>query len=87
MLFEQPFRIGDWLETAVARGQIVEANWRAVHIQTGHGLQIIPNSVLATTAFANLSRPPGGHQLTMTVTFGDTDPPNRVCALLSRAPT
>ena len=40
MLFEQPFRIGDWLDTPVARGRIVEANWRAVHIQTGHGLQM-----------------------------------------------
>ena len=37
MLFEQPFRIGDWLDTPAARGRIVEANWRAVHIQTGHG--------------------------------------------------
>ena len=35
MLFEQPFRIGDWLDTPTARGRIVEANWRAVHIQTG----------------------------------------------------
>ena len=62
MLFEQPFRIGDWLDTPAARGRIVEANWRAVHIQTGHGLQITPNSVLAATSFTNLSRPPGAHQ-------------------------
>ncbi|MFZ0905481.1 MAG: mechanosensitive ion channel domain-containing protein, partial [Mycobacterium sp.] len=39
MLFEQPFRIGDWLDTPEARGRIVEANWRAVHIQTDRGLQ------------------------------------------------
>ncbi|ANR93005.1 MULTISPECIES: mechanosensitive ion channel domain-containing protein [Mycobacterium avium complex (MAC)] len=84
MLFEQPFRIGDWLDTPAARGRIVEANWRSVHIQTGHGLQITPNSVLATTSFTNLSRPPGGHQLTLTATFSETDPPDRVCALLRR---
>ena len=69
MLFEQPFRIGDWLDTPTARGRIVEANWRAVHIQTDRGLQITPNSVLAATSFTNLSRPPGAHQLAITTTF------------------
>ncbi|MGH3540810.1 MAG: mechanosensitive ion channel domain-containing protein [Mycobacterium sp.] len=84
MLFEQPFRIGDWLDTPAARGRIVEANWRAVHIETGHGLQITPNSVLATTSFTNLSRPAGAHKLAITTTFSPTDPPDRVCGMLSR---
>ena len=85
MLFEQPFRIGDWLDTPTARGRVVEANWRAVHIQTDRGLQITPNSVLAATSFTNLSRPPG------CAPIGDndhifvlTDPPDRVRRLLSR---
>ena len=84
MLFEQPFRIGDWLDTPTARGRIVEANWRAVHIQTDRGLQITPNSVLAATSFTNLSRPPGAHQLEITTTFALTDPPDRVRRLLLR---
>jgi small-conductance mechanosensitive channel len=84
MLFEQPFRIGDWLDTPGARGRIVEANWRAVHIQTDRGLQITPNSVLAATSFTNLSRPPGAHQLAITVTFSPGDPPDRVRRLLSQ---
>ncbi|MGV0042224.1 mechanosensitive ion channel domain-containing protein [Mycobacterium colombiense] len=84
MLFEQPFRIGDWLDTPSARGRIVEANWRSVHIESGRGLQITPNSVLATTSFTNLSRPLGGHQLAITATFSEIDPPDRVCALLER---
>jgi small-conductance mechanosensitive channel len=84
MLFEQPFRIGDWLETPAARGRIVEANWRAVHIQTGKGLQITPNSVLAGTSFTNLSRPPGAHKLAITTTFSSADPPDQVCATLTR---
>ncbi len=84
MLFEQPFRIGDWLDTPAARGRIVEANWRAVHIETGHGLQITPNSVLAATSFTNLSRPAGAHKLAITTTFSPTDPPDRVCGMLSR---
>ncbi len=85
MLFEQPFGIGDWVDTPAARGRIVEANWRAVHIQTGKGLQITPNSVLASTSFTNLSRPHGAHNLAITTTFSPEDPPDRVCAMLSRA--
>ena len=84
MLFEQPFRIGDWLDTPAARGRIVEANWRAVHIQTGHGLQITPNSVLAATSFTNLSRPPNAHKLSISTTFSLDDPPDRVRLLLVR---
>ncbi|MDT5349862.1 MAG: hypothetical protein QOH91_3149 [Mycobacterium sp.] len=84
MLFEQPFRINDWLDTDKARGRVVEVNWRAVHIDTGSGIRITPNSMLASTSFTNLSRPPGAHKLAMTITFSAADPPDRVCATLSR---
>ena len=84
MLFEQPFRIDEWLDTGTAQGRVVEVNWRAVHIDTGSGMRITPNSMLATTAFTNLSRPPGTHKLTITTTFSSADPPDRVCAMLTR---
>jgi small-conductance mechanosensitive channel len=84
MLFEQPFRIDDWLDTGTARGRVIEVNWRAVHIDTGSGLRIMPNSMLASTSFTNLSRPPGAHKLSITTTFSSADPPDRVCAMLSR---
>jgi small-conductance mechanosensitive channel len=87
MLFEQPFRIGDWLDTPAAHGRIVEANWRAVHIQTGHGLQITPNSVLAATSFTNMSRPPGAHKISIATTFSVADSPDRVRRLLIRVAT
>ncbi|MBV8964939.1 MAG: mechanosensitive ion channel, partial [Mycobacteriaceae bacterium] len=66
MLFEQPFRLGDWIETSAARGRVIEVNWRAVHIDTGSGLQITPNSVLAVASFTNLSRPPGAYKIKIT---------------------
>lgn len=84
MLFEQPFRIEEWLDTGTARGRVVEVNWRSVHIDTGSGIRVIPNSMLASTAFTNLSRPPGSNKLEVTTTFSSVDPPDRVCALLSR---
>jgi small-conductance mechanosensitive channel len=59
VLFEQPFQLGDWVDTESVTGRVVEVNWRATHIDTGSGLQIIPNSVLAVASFSNLSRPPG----------------------------
>jgi small-conductance mechanosensitive channel len=84
MLFEQPFRLGDWIQTSAARGRVVEVNWRAVHIDTGTGLQITPNSVLAVASFTNLSRPPGTYKVKIPTVFSVGDPPDRVCAMLSR---
>ncbi len=84
LLFEQPFQLGDWVETPSARGRVVEVNWRATHINTGAGLEIIPNSVLASQAFANLSRPAGGHTITVAAKFGGGDAPDKVCELLTR---
>ena len=84
MLFEQPFKLGDWIETSAARGRVVEVNWRSVHIDTGHGLQITPNSVLAVGSFTNLSRPHGAYKIRIPTVFSLDDPPDQVCAMLSR---
>lgn len=84
MLFEQPFKIGDWLRTSDVKGRVVEVNWRAVHLETGTGLQITPNSVLAGATFINLSRPAGRHTITVDSVFAVEDRPDQVCALLSR---
>lgn len=82
LLFEQPFKLGDWVKTTSASGQVVEVNWRATHISTGSGLEIIPNSVLAGQAFSNLSRPAGGHNITVNAKFAGADAPDEVCTLL-----
>ena len=84
VLFEQPFQIGDWIETPTAKGRVVEVNWRATHIDTGGGLQIMPNSVLAAASFTNFSRPPGSHSLGVKTIFSLDDPPDDVCRMLTR---
>src|SRR5690349_8421213 len=84
VLFEQPFQLGDWIETPSARGRVAEVNWRATHIDTGSGLLIMPNSVLATSSFTNYSRPPGTHSLVVSTTFSVDDPPDDVCSMLSQ---
>lgn len=85
VLFEQPFQLGDWIETPTARGRVVEVNWRATHINTGSGLLIMPNSVLAAASFTNFSRPPGTHALSVGTIFSVDDPPDDVIAMLNRA--
>lgn len=52
--------------------------------ETGTGLQITPNSVLAAASITNLSRPPGKHTLTVTSVFAIDDAPDEVCAMLTR---
>lgn len=82
LLFEQPFKIGDFLDTGGAKGRVVEVNWRAVHIDTGSGIQIVPNSTLSGASFTNLSEPDGPYSAATSVTFSTDDPPHEVMALL-----
>ena len=84
VLFEQPFQLGDWIDTPTARGRVVEVNWRATHIDTGSGMMIMPNSVLAAASFTNFSRPPGTHSLRVITVFSVDDPPDDVIAMLNR---
>ncbi|MCB0931557.1 MAG: mechanosensitive ion channel [Mycobacterium sp.] len=84
VLFEQPFEIGDWLQTPDALGEVVEVNWRSVHLETDNGLQVTPNSALADVSFTNLSRPVGKNKLKLVSVFSIDDRPDKVCAMLSR---
>ncbi|WP_181408467.1 mechanosensitive ion channel domain-containing protein [Schumannella sp. 10F1B-5-1] len=82
LLFEQPFRLGDWLNAGGVRGRVVEVNWRAVHIDTGNGIHIIPNGTLAGASFDNLSKAPGAYVVSLTLPFATDDAPHEVLALL-----
>ena len=55
LLFEQPFRIGDTPRRRRRPGRVVEMNWRSTHLDTGSGIQIIPNATIAGASFANLA--------------------------------
>jgi small-conductance mechanosensitive channel len=87
LLFEQPFRLGDWLDAGGARGRVVEVNWRSVHIETGSGILIIPNSSLAGGSFTNLSRTGGTFPVSTDVAFTTDDPPAAVINLLTAIAT
>lgn len=84
VLFEQPFQLGDWIDTPSGRGRVVEVNWRATHIDTGKGILVMPNSVLAGASFTNFSRPAESHSLGVTTVFAVNDPPDDVIRMLDR---
>ncbi|ACQ78491.1 cyclic nucleotide-regulated small mechanosensitive ion channel [Beutenbergia cavernae DSM 12333] len=82
LLFEQPFQIGDRLSAAGAVGRVVEVNWRSVHIETGEGVHIIPNSSLGGSSFVNLSEPEGRFDVAIDAVFAADDPPATVIGVL-----
>ncbi|MBU3750060.1 MAG: mechanosensitive ion channel [Mycobacterium sp.] len=83
LLFEQPFRMGDWLETKFGKGRVVEVNWRAVHLDTENGVQVVPNAALAGDAFVNLSRTVAPYYKAKAVfTFAADDPPGVIRSML-----
>jgi small-conductance mechanosensitive channel len=82
LVFEAPFEIGDWIETGGVRGQIVEVNWRAVHLDTGNGIEVMPTASLAGGSFTNLSRSVEPYAAETELLFGTDDPPGEVRALV-----
>lgn len=85
LIFESPFEMGDWIETAGGvRGQIVEVNWRAVHLDTGNGIVVMPTAELAGGSFLNLSRSVEPYAAERELSFGTDDPPGRVREMLVR---
>lgn len=86
VLFEQPFHLGDKVATRLipGGGRVVEVNWRATHLDSGSGVYVLPNSLLATDWFINLSLPRGGRCVDVVTAFSASDPPDQVCAVLTR---
>lgn len=83
LLFEQPFRIGDYLDTKFGKGRVAEVNWRAVHIDTENGIQVIPNAALAGDSFVNLSRTTAPYfKAKATFSFAAGDPPGVIKSTL-----
>lgn len=82
LIFESPFEMGDWIETGSVRGQVVEVNWRAVHLDTGNGIVVMPTASLAGGSFTNLSRSAEPYAAQAEFAFGTDDAPGRVREVL-----
>ena len=82
LIFEAPFQLGDWISYDGRRAQIVEVNWRAIHLDSGNGITVVPTAELAGSSFVNLSRSVEPYAASVTVAFTTDDPPAQVRALL-----
>ncbi len=84
VLFEQPFQLGDWVATRwIDGGRVVEVNWRATHLESDSGVYVLPNSLLATEWFVNLSLPRDDHSIQVVTVFSTSDSPDAVCGMLT----
>jgi small-conductance mechanosensitive channel len=83
LLIERPISVGDWIKIGDDIGQVIEINWRAVHLRTFiRNLVVVPNSTLAKESFENYSRPNRLHCENITLGFSYDDPPNKVRLIL-----
>jgi small-conductance mechanosensitive channel/CRP-like cAMP-binding protein len=96
--FSRPYLPGDWISLeGGTEGRVIEMNWRATHVLTGHrDLAIVPNSSIAKSRIINLSSPSGMHGVTVTVQLDAKTSPSTGseileiaalnCGLIVRAP-
>jgi hypothetical protein len=83
MLFERPFTIGDWVKVGTNAGEVVQINWRSVHLKTiDRNLLVIPNSALGRETFINYSAPTRSRNVQVSFSFSLDVPPNRVKEVL-----
>ncbi len=83
LLFDRPFKIGDWIEFDGTKGYVVDQNWRSVTLShpAWEKTIIVPNGVLAGAKIDNFGQE--GIWMGIKVSFSYDDPPNRVLAALS----
>ena len=83
LLFEKPFTIGDWIAVGDEQGEVVEINWRSVHLRTRErNLLVFPNAVLGREYITNYARPSALQTLRLSFAFSLEDPPNQVKKVL-----
>ena len=87
---ERPFKVGDWIEiyerTIIHVGRVEETNWRTTRLWTNdRNVVIIPNSLLTTSMFSNLSMPDAVQRFSIDFTMDFAVAPERVKRVLLAA--
>lgn len=82
-----PFRIGDWVDIdGLARGRVVEIDWRTTRILTTSSTHVIlPNSEIARQRITNYSAPQPKFRTQLTITLDHRIPVARAKAVLLEA--
>jgi small-conductance mechanosensitive channel len=80
LIFDRPFKVGDWVKSGEVVGQVEELNWRSVRLRTQEqDLVVIPNSLLGAELIHNYSQP-SAERLQVALPHGAR--PNRVHRML-----
>jgi small-conductance mechanosensitive channel len=83
LLFEQPFKKGDWLKVGESEGKVTDINWRAVRIETIDNVQInIPHLIIGKETITNYSQPIKAHEEEIFLRYAYRHPPNLVKQVL-----
>jgi len=83
LLFEQPFKKGDWLKVGESQGKVTDINWRAVRIETIDNVQInIPHLIIGKETIVNYSQPIKAHEEEIFLRYAYRHPPNLVKQVL-----
>ena len=85
ILFERPFRVGDWVRVGDTEGAIVEMNWRSVQLSTrDRDMLVVPNLSMCKDVIRNYGRPHKLHMERIPIGFSYDDPPGKVKASMLR---
>jgi small-conductance mechanosensitive channel/CRP-like cAMP-binding protein len=84
---ESPFGLGEDIELdGKTSGQVIEVNWRSIHIQTDTGdIAIVPNTLVAKSQIVNRSRPTSRRSGSVSVTCANAISPEQILELLRQA--
>ncbi|MCT0228186.1 mechanosensitive ion channel family protein [Synechococcus sp. CS-1331] len=83
LLFEQPFKKGDWLRVGDLVGKVTDINWRSVRIETIDMVQItIPHLIIGKQIISNYSQPIRAHREEVFLAYAYAHPPNLVKQVL-----
>ena len=86
LMFEKPYRVGDWIRVDDTEGRVVEINWRALRLRTrNNDVVVVPNSHMAANTLQNFTAPDPVHAERVLVGFSYQDPPNKVKRVMLQA--
>lgn len=86
LLFDSPFKVGDWIRFGDIEGQVIDLNWRSVRLKTlDRDLLVVPNSVLDGEKIYNYHSGDRLHAERYLMGFSYDDPPNRIKQVLKSA--
>ena len=86
LMFEKPYRVGDWIAVDGLEGRVDEINWRALRLRTRNNeMVVVPNSHMAANTLQNYTAPDPVHAERVQIGFSYQDPPNTAKRVLLQA--